>query len=812
MKWRWISILLGVLPLGAAEVPRVETDKARVLTDWLVLGPWTVPVDKADAALETDFLEVLGGAETANNAAGFAALAPQQMHSIRGEEWIDFARAFESSPVFGEEATVGYALCVLHAEETREAWLLLGSDMPVAIWLNGERVHIQRNERNLQTYDDAVRLTLHHGGNLLLIKAVSLGGGTPRSRACLLAARFEPDLNAAVQTALSLNYKFFRQSLVVLGQPLELYSGGIPDEAHFEGQIERYDGSFVREAVIGPGRPLSTEGLAEGLYRFVRHSDGAWAEPVFYVGSYAGLYESMLAQVEALGDALDARTRINLSAYLRRLEVLRDAVQAAGYSDSLLYDADHKAVYAASALEEVLGCLARGEEPFRNRAGLHLRGFRSRIDDQPMYYRVFVPSSYRADLLGGAPLFILPQTPLGGSRPFLESVSVANQRDAEGWSRMAENLGVILLWPGYRVSPYQHSIDFAHYEEVLAVVRADYRIDPERIYIQGLCGSALFSAMEVRRHPRRYAALAMVSPVLHRRKGRSDERVAFRAFEDYRAWLQETDPIVNCESLAGTPIQILHDEVDPDHGPLADSVELVNALHAMGTEIEFERRSPEPWTIREKLFERQLAWACQQRRTDPSDELSADVSSEPLSVAAVLSERFIVVRGTDGAPEERAAAARWCAEFCAAWKRTTFVDCRVVDDVALTDEESCVSNLVLIGSPARNCVWRRLGASLPLKLTREEIDILGKTHKGLSLGAQAAFSNPEQPVRKVLFIGSAAPDADFGTMELALDGWFSYAIWEASTPVSGPRLRAAVRSAVLRGEQKNRSVSVDILP
>jgi len=803
MKWPWFCILLGVLPLGAAEVPSVETDKGRGLTDWLVLGPWTVPIGEVETALETDFLEMLGARETTKEAVVFAQLAPQQKHLIRDQEWLDFSTALERSPAFGVEATVGYALCLLHAEEAGEAWLLLGSDMPVAVWLNGERVHIQRKERALQTYNDAVRLALLPGDNLLLIKAVSKGGWSPRTQARLLTARLEPSLGEAVQTLLSLNYSFFEQSLVAPGQPLELYLRGMPESAQFEGIIERYDGTPVRAAVIGLGHPIPTEGLGAGLYRFSRHSDGAWAKPVFYVGTYAGLYESMRERVEAAGAAQDDRTRINLAAYLRRLEVLRDAVRAAGDAvgqpKSLVYDADHKAIYAASALEEVLGNLARGEEPFRNRTGLHLRGFRSKIDDQPMYYRLFVPSSYRIDSPEGAPLFIIVQTPLQVGRPFLESVFVANQRDAEMWARMAESLGIILLWPGYRVSPYQNPIDFAHYEEVLAAVRADYRIDPARIYLQGFCGSALFSAMEVRRHPRRYAALAMVNPVLHRLKGRLDERVEFRAFEDYWAWLRETDPLAHCESLAGTPIQILHDEVDPDHGPLSDSVELVNALHAVDAEIEFVRQRPEPWSVREKLFERQLAWACQQRRTDPSEELGVAASAEPLSVAAVLSERFIVVRGTGGSDEERAAAARWCAEFCAAWKRTAFTDCRVVDDVALTGEERRTSNLVLMGSPTSNREWQRLESLLPLKMTRGQIAVSGETYTGSSLGVQVAFPNPEQATHKVLLIGSAASEADFGTMELALDGWFSYAIWEASTLASRARLRAAVRSAALRG-------------
>jgi len=773
MKWLWIFIFSGGLVFGASEVPRVETDKGRVLTDWLVLGPWVVPL--GEAALETDFLKTLGCSECAANVAEIVSLGKQESHLVIGEEWLDFTKVFGHSPALGAEAMVGYALCVLHAEEAREAWLLLGSDVPVVVWLNGEPFYENRTERPLSLYDDAVPLKLRCGDNLLLVKAVSQRWGST------LTARLEPDRDSAVRTALSQNIKFFQQSLVASGQPLELYSRGLPEVVQLEGVIERYDGIPVREAVIGPSCPISTEGLAEGLYRFMRHTDGAWAESAFYVGTYAGLYESMRERVEAVGMGADDRTRINLAVYLRRLEVVRDAICAVGdtaaHPDSLVYDADHQVVYAASALEEILSHLSRREEPFRNRAGLHLRGFRSKIDDQPVYYRVFVPSRYRADLPKGAPLFIFPPPPFEEGRPFLESVFISNQREAEEWARVAENLGVILLWPGYRVNPYGNPIDFAHYEEVLAAVRADYRIDPERIYLQGFCGSALFSAMEVRRHPKRYAALAMVNPVLHRLKGRLDERAEFRAFEGYREWLRETDPLVHGELLAGLPIQIFHDGVDPEDGRLADSVELVATLRALGGGAELIRQRPVPWAIRERWVWAQLAWACGYQREAASDEPGVDASAELLSVADVLSERFIVVRGTGGTAEERAAAARWCDEFCAAWKRTVFTDCRVVDDVALTDEAQCDSNLVLIGSPASNRVWRRLATALPLKLTCERVEISGETHEGHSLGVQAAFPNPEQPARKVLLIGSAPPEADFGTMELALDGWFHWAIW-----------------------------------
>jgi hypothetical protein len=482
----------------------------------------------------------------------------------------------------------------------------------------------------------------------------------------------------------------------------------------------------------------------------------------------------------------DDQARINVDAYLRRLKILSDAVQAtkakAGMEwaqRALVEDPEHKVVYAASQLEDILGRIQGEEEPFKHRPGLHLRGFRSRIDDQPMYYRIFVPSNYRSDIGSGVPLFIMPQPVFSTDRPFLESAFVARQREAEDWARVAEKLGIAILWPGYRVRPYGNPIDFTQFEEALAAVRADYRIDPTRIYLHGYCSTGLFSAMEVLRHPKRYAAVAMVNPVLHRSKGRFDERNDFPSNLSYQAWLRETNPMENFDILGTVPIQIMHDELDPDHGPLAHTVELVNKLRAIGGHIELAHyRVPAPRPIRARLVWDQLYWLSRHRRLDASDErISSDT---PNTVSEALSERFVVVRGTGGSEEMRAAAARWTDEFAAAWQRTTFVPCPVVDDVQLSAIEARSCNLILVGSEKSNAVWERLSPKLPLKITKDSIEIAGKRHHGRKLSIQAVFSNPEQTERKLVLIGSVHPAASFGTQELAIDGWFSYAIWNTS--------------------------------
>ena len=57
---------------------------------------------------------------------------------------------------------------------------------------------------------------------------------------------------------------------------------------------------------------------------------------------------------------------------------------------------------------------------------------------------------------------------------------------------------------------------------------------------------------------------------------------------------------------------------------------------------------------------------------------------------------------------------------------------------------------------------------------------------------QAWFPHPDQPGKKAVLIGAHDPaQARFGTLELNLDGWFDYAIWDNAG--DKPRMVAAER-------------------
>lgn len=580
----------------------------------------------------------------------------------------------------------------------------------------------------------------------------------------------EPD--AAVRAALAASDTFFLRALVPEGAPVEISINNLPETTTFPASLEKHDGTFIRNLNVGPKSPIDTTGLPRGLYRLELVNGGVWSRPIFGIGTFEQLHKELAVRCAAFSG--EDRIAINLQAWLRRLEILDQTNKADPLRSPNERD-EYKAVQAASALEDVMDHLEKGEEPFRDRPGVHLRGFRSVIDDQVIHYRIFVPTSYRREG-EGLPLVIIPPPVFAASRPFLESAFVARLHDAEKSIRIAKELGMGILWPAYRVRPYGNPVDFAHYEEVLAAVRADYHFDPRRIYLLGYCSGGMFSAMEAVRHPQRYAALAFVNPVLHRRKGRFDEHEEFRSHRSYRTWLRETDPLRPLAELTDMPIHIRFDGVDADHGPLSDSVEYVESARAFGGNPQFDYYRT-VMSSQAELMEQQIKWLAQQRRSSSSDAESS-ARRDASSIARALSQRFVVIGGTIGEAAEKAVASRWLADFQKAWQDTAYTACRVIEDTSLNRAEEQASNLVLIGNASTNMIWQRLADRIPLIMTRDEVRIGSQRWTGETLAVQVWFPHPDHSGRKIVLLGAYDLDrAAVGTMELALDGWYDFAIW-----------------------------------
>ncbi len=256
-----------------------------------------------------------------------------------------------------------------------------------------------------------------------------------------------------------------------------------------------------------------------------------------------------------------------------------------------------------------------------------------------------------------------------------------------------------------------------------------------------------------------------------------DDDGRFNAWPAYRTWLQNTDPVIPAANISNLPVWVLHDGVDPGHGPLSHSVDFVEQARAVGNHPKFERiRHPVPRPS-SAVFARQLSWLVQQHRAQPEPfTISADAMIGPL--AQVFSRRFVLVEATGGNENDRAANEKLSTQFQEAWRRTNFGPCRVIKDRELTADEEQRSHLVLLGNAVTNSVWGRLSPNLPVEMESKKISIGGRVYEGEALALQAWFPHPAIKGKKVVLIGAAYPeDAVFGTLELSLDGWFDYAIW-----------------------------------
>jgi hypothetical protein len=168
------------------------------VSDWLLLRPIKVPEQDFTSTVESerpDGMVVFKALQVSNEkvshaaqmnafnsdwftAAGAASVQPKdgEKQSVDGKElvwhrvkaddgYVDLLRG-----IGNQDYTVGYAWTEFEVPADTPAWLGLGSDDGVKIWLNGELVHDKWIRRPSRIDDDVVPLQLKRGRNRLLLK------------------------------------------------------------------------------------------------------------------------------------------------------------------------------------------------------------------------------------------------------------------------------------------------------------------------------------------------------------------------------------------------------------------------------------------------------------------------------------------------------------------------------------------------------------------------------------------------------------------------------------------------------------------
>jgi len=173
------------------------------IPSWLLLRPIPVPaiefsqVDHEDAEGKYVMTAVKVGKETVSNRAqmsafrsdffdkeGVASVAPFIGQPVEIDEQTYKWEQYESKDGFVDlrnksdcDHSVGYAWAEFESDQAGPAYLGLGSDDGVKIWLNGKLVHDRWVQRITQIDEDVVPLQLAAGKNTILIKIQNAKGG-----------------------------------------------------------------------------------------------------------------------------------------------------------------------------------------------------------------------------------------------------------------------------------------------------------------------------------------------------------------------------------------------------------------------------------------------------------------------------------------------------------------------------------------------------------------------------------------------------------------------------------------------------------
>nr|MBC8231096.1 carboxypeptidase regulatory-like domain-containing protein [bacterium] len=136
----------------------------KYIKEWLILGPF-FPDD-----LEKDFLADVGGEANIQPQEGDTVITAEGK-TLMWQRYQSKADIVNMQDSFGEhEYATAYAFCVLQSEVTGDVEIRLGSDSGVAVWINGERVHLFPDNRSLDLDQDIFYADLKAGANHCLVK------------------------------------------------------------------------------------------------------------------------------------------------------------------------------------------------------------------------------------------------------------------------------------------------------------------------------------------------------------------------------------------------------------------------------------------------------------------------------------------------------------------------------------------------------------------------------------------------------------------------------------------------------------------
>lgn len=246
--------------------------------------------------------------------------------------------------------------------------------------------------------------------------------------------------------------------------------------------------------------------LADGAYWLVAsvESDGKKATEIkkliFAIGDYTARLAELSKRVEAIKNSSDPKVKA-VAQYVTTPEFQIERLRplTSGRSEVEIYPADQ-----IEEIEDALGALEKGENPYKDETGEIERAYRG-SDGKLIPYRAYIPDSY--DGREARPLVVMLHGALGDERTYLSGLYDPAVIKGEADSRR-----FILAAPNGRgrLSAYQGLAQEDVFEVIKAVSR-DYQIDANRIYLTGhsMGGGGVWTVAAS--NPQIFAAIAPVA-------------------------------------------------------------------------------------------------------------------------------------------------------------------------------------------------------------------------------------------------------------------------------------------------------------
>lgn len=686
---------------------------------------------------------------------------------------LDFVTVVNRLQIDRPTGAIYFAETELISQSAMGLYLCFGHDDGLQIWVNGREVYNHSGKQKFISVSNIVKVPARIGRNFIVLRSHNIEEGKQR---VVFAA--STDLTNAAFFLATESGRFLARNVVDDLSQIRTIWSSLPDAPTDKIQVQR-NGILIKQDLGHPAQSTASS-VEDGIYRARIDLGGKLFTEDFLVGdpfTYPQGIATKLRQNWSDDLAPDAE------ALRRRFDAL---YRLGNFADS---DPDwlRKVVFTTDQAQKLL------DDPaiYRSLFGMRLRGFKSKIDDQTQFYRIYIPEELgkRAAAL---PLAIIIPTTTSADRPFIESAFIARQLEADRWAALADKAGTALLWLGYRCQPYGNPAEFSHFEEVLADVEGSYRLDHRRISLLATCRAGMTGSMMAIHWPDRFAAIALVDPICTRASNGPADEKGYRHFDAYSRWIEELNPLGHIAELKSTPVLILQDGAEAGHGSMVDATELMQCAERNGVSMVLQQLPPS--VLHLDSWKRAMDWCVSKTRKNAViKNVDSEVHTQRFpTVNCALDSPFVVVIPTQHSSLLEVKRDELLLKtFTEMWLIEQYGSCRKVYDREVNSELEAKYNLVLLGSPTTNIIWKNKDADLPYKPSPTGFTVDGNKSVTLS---QYSFictcTNPSALNRRLVLMGTVGSPPTFDLkFLLGRDGWFTYAVWDVNhVPIAMERV------------------------